>query len=107
MVDHQDYIVLSTWLTELNNNLNDGPTISQVPSSARNIHTPLVYASWVQALQHCPNQLLTSFFSNVRFSGIQNWVQHATSRTKVCTQKPDGCTSIPSSSSRISEVKSQ
>ena len=36
MVDYQDY---STWLAEWNNNLKDGSTISQVPSSAKNIHT--------------------------------------------------------------------
>ena len=55
----QDY---SRWLAEWNNNLQNGPTICLVPSSARSIHTPLIHASWERELIHHPNQLLTSFF---------------------------------------------
>ena len=51
-----------TWLQLWSNHLAHNFPPTQIPQSAQQIHTPLIFTTWQQALSQYPNQQLTQFF---------------------------------------------
>ena len=56
-----------TWLQDWNKHMEGATSLVSVPTSARQIHTPLVLCNWLEALRTYPLEELADFF----LSGIQ------------------------------------
>ena len=85
-----------TWLQLWSSHLAHSPPPTQIPESAQQIHTPLIYNTWQQALSEYPNQQLIQFFLQGISQGFRiGYSYHTRSNLKSVRKNLEGARQHP------------